>query len=66
MNETKEVINITKSPNSISFRYGGTGSDVKLYFDSAEDLEKQLESMADKAEPIQRQLNRFKAIMNGE
>ena len=38
-NEQKQVIeNITVKPNSFQGRYGGVGSDFKIYFETAEDL----------------------------
>ena len=32
----------TDKPNSFQFRYGASGTDIKLYFDTGEDLENQL------------------------
>lgn len=40
-----EVINKTLRPNSIQFRYGGTGTDCKIYFEDSKDLEQQLEAL---------------------
>jgi len=37
---------IKEKQNSFSFRWGGTGTDMKLYFDDAADLERQLEELA--------------------
>jgi len=37
---------IKEKQNSFAFRWGGTGTDMKLYFDDAADLERQLEELA--------------------
>tara|TARA_Y100000310_G_C20670209_1_gene809825 strand:- start:776 stop:973 length:198 start_codon:yes stop_codon:yes gene_type:complete len=40
-----EVVNKTEAPNSFSFRWGGTGDEVKLYFENSEDLIKKIEAV---------------------
>lgn len=38
-NEQKQVIeNVTVKPNSFTFRWGGTGTDAKIYFDNEAEL----------------------------
>jgi len=44
MNKT-EVVNKTEAPNSFSFRWGGTGDEVKLYFENGQDLTKKIEAV---------------------
>lgn len=45
MTETTTVLNKTERPNSIQFRLGGVGSEVKIYFDTAQDLDSQLSAL---------------------
>ena len=39
------VINKTEAPNWLSFRWGGTGDESKVYFDDADDLINKLETI---------------------
>lgn len=43
MNETQHII--TVAPNSFQGRYGGTGTDFKIYFDTVEQLKKGIDAV---------------------
>tara|TARA_Y100000310_G_C20665829_1_gene807399 strand:- start:61 stop:288 length:228 start_codon:yes stop_codon:yes gene_type:complete len=73
MNEVKEVINktevkevinktIVEKANSFQFRYGGTGSEVKLYFSDGKDLLEQLEELTARREHIKDKLIKLREI----
>lgn len=36
--ERTEVVNRSEKANSFSFRYGGVGSDAKIYWDTVDEL----------------------------
>jgi len=61
---TNEIINKTAKPNSISFRYGGTGTDIKIYFEDAEDLEHQLIVLASKSATFNNKIKEIKEVMS--
>ena len=48
MNETNitgtrsEVINRTETQDSISFRFGGTGDEIKIYYTGEEEMQRKL------------------------
>ena len=44
--QTQVVLNKTERPNSFQFRLEGPGSEVKLYFENADDLARQVEEIA--------------------
>lgn len=52
--------------SSISFRYGGTGTDMKIYFVDAEDLDSQMKELVDKAPSIKANLESVKTILGGD
>lgn len=61
------VLNKTEKPNSFNFRYGKSGTDVKVYFDTAEDLNSQIERIANFSEQISGNLDRIKKnLENGK
>ena len=53
-----EIVN--RRPNSLQFRYAGTGSDVKIYFEDAEDLVKQLQAINENSEVVKKELDNIK------
>jgi len=59
MNEKKESL------NSFSFRWGGTGTDMKIYFEDATDLMDQLAQLDTVAVEARKSLDRFKSKMVG-
>lgn len=46
--------------NSISFRYGGVGTEIKLYFNTAEDLEQQLVELNNKCNIVRHNIDEIK------
>lgn len=60
----QEIINRTDKPNSISFRYGGTGTDIKLYFNDAEDLKNQLVELESLKTDIKSNIEAIKSHMS--
>ena len=60
------AIATTDKQNSFAFRYGKTGSDIKLYYDTAEDLEQQIGELMIKAPMLKNKLDRFKEVMMGD
>lgn len=56
---------LVEKQNSFCFRYGNTGSDLKIYFDSAEDLHNQLSELDKKAIDIKSIVESFKQKMGG-
>jgi len=56
----QEIMNRTFRPNSLVFRYGGTGTEVKVYFDDAGDLESQMLEMDESAENIRKHMDSVK------
>ena len=56
------VVNVERveKPNSISFRYAGTGHDLKIYFDTEKDLGQRLNQLAN-AEDIWNNIERIQA-----
>jgi len=59
-----EIINKTARPNSLSFRWGGSGTDVKLYFEDANDLENQLTNLNSKMTNIKNKMDSFIGTMS--
>jgi hypothetical protein len=57
------VINKTERASSLSFRHGSTGTDVKLYFEDAEDLENRLKEMAEKSKSYNDSIKHIKEMM---
>lgn len=45
--DTSVAITKTDRPNSFSFRLAGPGTEVKLYFEDAQDLEDQVRALAE-------------------
>jgi hypothetical protein len=65
MNEVKQEIinkNITEKGNSFQLRYGGTGTEVKLYFSDGADLLEQLEELTARREHIKDKLIKLREI----
>jgi len=62
--EIDAVITMQSKPNSMSFRWGGTGTDMKIYFDDAEDLEQQLNSLETKTLSIKNKIQNIRSGMN--
>ena len=44
-NEEQTIRNVTDKPNSLSFRWGGTGDEAKVYFNKKEDLVENIEAI---------------------
>lgn len=44
----EEVININRNERPNSYEFGKAGNRFKLYFDTAEDLQKQIKDLEDK------------------
>ena len=62
--QIREVIkNVNYRPNSICFRMNGTGSDVKLYYEDAEDLEKQVIELNKKTDSIRFNIDEIRSKM---
>lgn len=61
--EEHRIRNINELPNHFCFRWGGTGTDVKIYFDTADNLASQLIELLQKGEEIKKSMNDYKAIM---
>ncbi len=61
----KEQVTISKvdKPNSICFRWGQTGSDVKVYFSDEKDLVSQLELLNSQMEKVKSNINQIKEKM---
>ena len=59
--EEQIVIQKTERPNSISFRIGGVGTDCKIYFSTAEDLEQQLLAINERIELINGNITHIKS-----
>lgn len=59
MNTTKQIIE-NKRANSFAFRYAGVGTEVKIYFDDAEDLEVQLHKLQLRKAVIKNELDLIK------
>ena len=61
-------INITKTerPNSIQFRLGGVGSEMKIYFNDEQDLITQLMRLEEIAPSIKYKIQGLKQIMKEE
>lgn len=57
---------IKEKQNSYSFRWGGTGTDMKVYYDDAEDLNQQLAELKNKAVDIKLNMTSFIQIMGSE
>lgn len=57
---------LIEKQNSFCFRYGNVGSDLKIYFDSAEDLQNQLSELDKKAIDIKSIVESFKQKMGGQ
>ena len=62
---TKQIIE-TKRPNSFQFRYAGAGSDVKIYFEDADDLKKQMLLLEDAGETIKTSLDNIQKKFRGD
>ncbi|MEK6879448.1 MAG: hypothetical protein AABY22_07575 [Nanoarchaeota archaeon] len=60
--EAQTIVNIHRNErqNSFQFRYGGTGSEVKLYFEDATDLEQQLVELTSKGSSIKQKIDILK------
>jgi len=54
---------IKEKQNSFSFRWGNTGTDMKLYFDDALDLERQLEELAVKSTEYKKAVDSIRGRM---
>ena len=63
--EIQEVINKTEKPNSISFRYGGVGAEMKIYFNDDKDLQQQLEALNNSSEKISGLIQSIKSKLGG-
>jgi hypothetical protein len=61
---TNIVVNRTENPNSFSFKYGKTATDsIKVYFDSADDLNSKLKEFAEKKAEIKENLIKISQIV---
>lgn len=60
--EAKKIVNIqrTERPNSFEFRYGGVGTQIKVYFENVEDLERQLTELSTKGSAIRQKVDIIK------
>ena len=61
--EEQIIINKTEKPNSISYRYGSVGAELKIYFSTTEDLKEQLEKLNNESEKIGELLTEVKIKM---
>ena len=52
--------------SSMSFRYGGTGTDMKIYFRDAQDLEVQMKELSEKAPYIREHMEDVKRILGAD
>jgi len=52
--------------SSISFRYGGTGTDMKIYFVDAEDLDIQMMELEERAPSIKGKMEKVKHILGAD
>ena len=59
------IITKTERPNSVQFRWGGTGTDVKIYFNEEQDLITQLVKLNQASFEIATQIIAFKEKMKG-
>jgi hypothetical protein len=64
MEESKMNETIKEKQNSFSFRWGGTGTDMKLYFDDAKDLELQLNELRIRAPDLRLKLDAIKEALS--
>ena len=57
--EAQKIVNINRNEraNSFEFRYGGPNTSIKLYFETAEDLENQLIALTERGASIKRQVD---------
>lgn len=62
--EVKHVVTKDEKQNSFEFRYNGVGSDVKVYFKDAEDLNTQIENLKNKAELLKSNIDKLKEIFS--
>ncbi len=60
VSEEQIIIQKTEKPNSISFRYGGVGAEMKIYFVDNVDLEAQLSALNNSSEKINALINAIK------
>lgn len=56
--ETK-IVNITDKPNSFTFRWGGTGTDMKIFYNTPEELTKHMENLATQALDLKQKMMEF-------
>ena len=61
--ETTEPTQTKERPNSYIYRYGGTATDIKIYYDTAEDLLQQLQELQEKSQIIQFTTNNIKETL---
>jgi hypothetical protein len=61
----KELTEIKEKPNSFGFRWGGTGTDMKVYFEDADDLAKQLNRLVELSPELHASVQSFKEKMAG-
>tara|TARA_Y100000310_G_C20584650_1_gene764769 strand:- start:892 stop:1071 length:180 start_codon:yes stop_codon:yes gene_type:complete len=54
---------IKEKQNSFSFRWGGTSTDIKMYFEDALDLKRQLEEMAVKSNEFKKAIDTIRGCM---
>lgn len=57
-----ETVNRTVQQSSVSFR-AGTGNEVKLYFDTVEELQSKLAAMADETQTIKGDIERIREYL---
>lgn len=60
------VNEIKEKQNSFSFRYGKTGTEVKLYFETALDLKEQIKDFEMNAAEFKLQIDNIKKVMNDD
>lgn len=60
------TIQRTERPNSMSFRYAGTGSEMKIYFNDEQDLVNQLQKLNEQIPVIKQNLQTIKQAMREE
>ena len=60
------TIQRTERPNSMSFHYAGTGSEMKIYFNHEQDIVNQLQKLNEQIPVIKQNLQTIKQAMREE
>lgn len=64
-NEKQVILNKNDKPNSISFRYGGVGAEMKIYYNDDLDLKEQLEKLNNSSSDINASIQGIKLKLGG-